>query len=67
MTGWKTYIFGLLVTLLSQVQVWDWASLIPDNPRLVGWIGTGIGAAIIVLRSITTGPAPVSLVKPPVS
>ena len=57
LTGWKTLIFGAAVTLAGFLQAFNWASVIPNNPTVVGYVTTGIGVVIMVLRMLTTTPA----------
>lgn len=57
LSGWKTIIVGALVALVGSLQGMDFASVLPNDPQTVGWIGTGLGLAMIVLRFLTTGPA----------
>ena len=53
--GWKTAAVSLLLLILGAVQGFDFATLI-SNPQVAGWIVSGIGIAMFVLRAITTGP-----------
>lgn len=48
----KTVLFGLLLTLASAVQLF--IPFLP--PEYTGLVGAGIGAAVIVLRFLTTLP-----------
>lgn len=48
----KTVLFGLLLTLASAVQLF--IPFLP--PEYMGLVGAGIGAAVIVLRFLTTLP-----------
>lgn len=56
MTGWKTLIFGAALALLGFLQGVDWASIIPNDPDLVGWMTSGVGVAVMVLRFFTKSP-----------
>lgn len=48
----RTVLFGLLITLASMIQVF-----LPYLPaEYVGPVGAGVGAAVILLRFLTTVP-----------
>jgi hypothetical protein len=54
MQGYKTLIFGALVTALGAIQATDLATIVPE-----AWIGVvmgAIGVAVMVLRAMTTTP-----------
>lgn len=55
LTGYKTAAFSLLLIIFGALQGFDWATLISD-PQIVGWVMTGIGAIVFVLRALTTTP-----------
>jgi hypothetical protein len=53
--NWRTLIFGALLVLLGGVQAADLATILPE-----AWTGVGmavIGAVVVLLRSLTSGPA----------
>lgn len=54
MKGWKTIIFGVLVAGLGAVQAADLATVVPQ--QWVGLVMTGIGAVVMILRSVTDTP-----------
>lgn len=56
MQGWKTVIVGAALALVGFLQGVDWASLIPNDPRTVGWIISAIGVTMAALRSLTNTP-----------
>jgi hypothetical protein len=56
LTGWKTALFGLAVAVVGYAQALDWATLIPNNPTLVGIVTGTIGVVIVLLRAITKTP-----------
>lgn len=53
--GWKTLIFGVGVAVVGVLQTFDFSTVISD-PKVVGYITTGIGVAVIVLRTLTSTP-----------
>lgn len=57
----KLVIVGALTTLLSALQLMSGAEGISNYPRLVGWIGVGIGVTTIALRVVTTLPVSFTL------
>lgn len=56
LTGYKTLIVGAAVTVLGAIQGLDWTHLIPNNPTTVGWVTSGIGAVMMILRFFTNTP-----------
>lgn len=54
MTGWKTLIFGGLITILGGIQATDIAAIIPSD--YVGIVMAGIGMVVMFLRTITKTP-----------
>lgn len=56
LSGYKTAIVAVLVTVVGALQGLDWASLLPTSPQAVGWVTAGIGAVMFVLRTITSTP-----------
>ncbi|OJW25867.1 MAG: hypothetical protein BGO51_15585 [Rhodospirillales bacterium 69-11] len=56
MTGYRTIVAAAVLTVLGALQGLDWAQLIPNNPEVVGWVLTGIGAVMAVLRVVTKTP-----------
>ena len=55
MKGFKMGVFGLLLTVLGALQGFEWTTIV-SNPQVAGFIVSGIGAAIIVLRALTDTP-----------
>lgn len=60
MKGWKTVIFGGLVTILGGLQATDIATIIP--PQYTGLAMSVIGLIVMGLRALTT--TPVGVAKP---
>ena len=56
MTGYRTAIVAAAVAIVGALQGLNLVQLIPDNPQVAGWIATGLGVVMFVLRAITTGP-----------
>lgn len=56
MKGWRTIIFGGLISTLGVLQSADLITLFGDK-RMAGWAMAGIGIATIWLRLLTTTPA----------
>lgn len=52
--GWKTLIFGGLITMLGGIQAADLATIVPA--QYVGIALAGIGAIVMFLRSVTNTP-----------
>ena len=52
----KTAWVGAAVTVVGALQALNWAELIPSGP-MAGYIATGLGVAMIVLRFLTSKPA----------
>lgn len=55
-TGYRTITLAVAITAIGAIQGMDFAALLPDDPQLVGWIVTGIGIAMAILRKLTTTP-----------
>ena len=55
LSGYKTFILAAVVAVLGALQTLNWASVVPAQD--VGPVMIGIGAAIAILRSITSTPA----------
>jgi hypothetical protein len=53
--GWWTMILSLVLVVVGQLQTWDWMTLVSD-PKMVGWIVTGLGILMAALRVITGTP-----------
>lgn len=51
--GYKTALAAVAVAVVGALQGLDWASLIPNDPQTVGWIVSGIGVVMFVLRTVT--------------
>ena len=56
LTGYRTVLLGAVVTVVGALQGLDWAALIPNNPQAAGWVVSGIGVAMTVLRFVTSTP-----------
>lgn len=56
MKGWKTLSFALLVAVAGVLQTFNWASVVPQDKTWSGLLMLAIGAAVAVLRSVTTTP-----------
>lgn len=56
MNGWKTIIVGALVAAVGALQGMDFTQVLPNDPQTQGWIVTGLGAVMLVLRFLTSGP-----------
>ena len=54
MAGWKTFIFGLLVTIFGALETFDFTSFFGESTG--GLITSAIGVIIMVLRAITKTP-----------
>ena len=53
--GGRTALIGLLLTVLGALQGFEWTTIV-SNPSTAGFIISGIGALMIVLRAITDTP-----------
>jgi hypothetical protein len=53
--GWKTFIVAALVALAGVAQQADWISLI--GPTNAGYVLTGVGVLMAILRLLTNTPA----------
>ena len=53
--GWKTFIVAALVALAGVAQQADWVSLI--GPANAGYVLTGVGILMAILRFVTSTPA----------
>lgn len=56
LTGYKTVLVGAALTVVGALQGLDWAALIPNNPQAAGWVVSGIGIVMTVLRFVTNTP-----------
>lgn len=54
MKGWKTLIFGALITLLGGIQLADIAVIVPEQYQ--GIVMSVIGVIVMFLRTITKTP-----------
>lgn len=54
MKGWKTLIFGALITLLGGIQLADIAVIVPEQYQ--GIVMSVIGVIVMFLRTITRTP-----------
>lgn len=55
LTGYKTVIVGALLAVLGALQGLDWNVIITD-PQVAGWVVSGIGVLVVILRSLTSTP-----------
>jgi hypothetical protein len=53
--GYRTFIFGALVSILGVVQGLNWVDVVHD-PKVAGWIVAIIGLIVMVLRYFTDTP-----------
>lgn len=53
--GYKTLGFGLALTILGFLQGFDFTTIISD-PQVVGYVTSGIGVIVMVLRALTNTP-----------
>lgn len=53
--GWKTLAVSLAVTVVGALQTLDWATLV--TTETAGYVLTGLGIAMAVLRLVTDTPA----------
>lgn len=56
MTGYKTLIVAAAVAVVGALQGLDIAALIPNDPQTAGWIVTGLGVVMGILRFMTSTP-----------
>jgi hypothetical protein len=61
--GWKTLLVFLGVTIVGGLQAFNWASIFPNNPQVVGIIVAVIGVVGMGLRAITSTPIGSSTTK----
>jgi hypothetical protein len=54
--GYRTLIVAAAIAIVGALQGLDWVSLLPGNSQAAGWVVTGLGIAMMVLRTITTTP-----------
>jgi hypothetical protein len=54
--GYRTLIVAAAISIVGALQGLDWVSLLPGNSQAAGWVVTGLGIAMMVLRTITTTP-----------
>lgn len=55
LTGYKTAIVATLIAVFGALQGLDWVNLI-TNPQIAGWVATGIGVVMFILRAMTKTP-----------
>ncbi len=60
MTGYRTLLFSLAVSVAGVLQAFHWTTVVPQDKTWSGIVMIGIGAAIAALRSVTTTPVGVS-------
>ena len=53
MKGWRTLGLALFLAVAGVVQVFDWASVVPQDQKWSGIVMLGIAAAVGALRVIT--------------
>ena len=51
--GLKTLLFAILVAVIGQLEVYNWADIFTEANQ--GWIITGIGFLIGAFRAVTKG------------
>ena len=56
LAGWKTLIFGLFVAVSGVLQVFNWATVVPQDKTWSGYVMLAIGGVIVFLRYVTTTP-----------
>ncbi len=56
MTGYRTLLFSLLISVVGVLQAADWINIIPQNQTWSGIAMVAVGAIIAALRSVTTTP-----------
>ena len=56
MTGYRTLFFSLFLSVAGVVQAFNWATVVPQNQTWSGIAMIAIGAAVALLRSVTTTP-----------
>lgn len=54
LSGWKTLLFALVLGALGAAQTFDWATIVPAQD--VGPVMIAIGAAVAILRAVTSTP-----------
>lgn len=54
MKGYRTFIVGAVVSLLGTAAALNWTDILSEQNA--GIVVAGIGAAIMVLRAVTTTP-----------
>lgn len=54
MKGFKTLVFGAIITALGGIQAMDLAGIVPES--LIGIVMAGIGVVVMVLRMLTDTP-----------
>lgn len=54
MTGYRTVIVAALVAVVGALQGLNFVELIPEDPNAAGWIVTGLGVVMGVLRFMTS-------------
>lgn len=56
LVGWRTVIVAALIAAVGALQGLDWVHLIPNDPQAVGWVITGLGIVMAILRTLSTTP-----------
>ncbi len=56
MKGYKTLVFAIALAIGGVLQIFDWASIVPQNQAWSGAAMLGVGAAVAALRYVTTSP-----------
>ena len=54
MKGFKTLLFGAIITALGGIQATDLATIVPD--QYIGIVMAAIGMIVMFLRTITNTP-----------
>ena len=55
MTGYRTLVLGAVLTVLGALQGLNWVDLV-HNPQIAGWVVSGIGVVVTILRAVTSTP-----------
>jgi len=50
-TGWKTVVISLLVTIFGALEAFDFTAIL--TPEISGYVVTAIGVVMFILRALT--------------
>ena len=56
MTGYRTLIVAVVVAIGGALNGLDWVQLMPNDPKVAGWIMSGLGVVMGLMRLVTTTP-----------